>query len=423
MPVPKNITADIYYKHPNYWLKNGQSIFIELGRTDTTTILKQRCEAAGLKPTKKEIREAFARIAEDQSINCVSPCLPGYPIGLIPGKKTLVPEALKPIEPKKGQCPLIDEILVHLLAKKYPKQLEYFNGWLASGFRCLQNNICKPGQVLFLVGPQNAGKTLVQDEIITPIFGGAKADPYRYVTGRSQFNLDLCRVMHLMMSDVKDPKSRQEVRESIRQIASNNFESLHGKGKDAFVESLLWRMSISCNEAEDDLKIVPPLEGLEDKVMLFRCAYFALPRPTTPPEKYKLFQDELRAELPAYLYSILAKPIDPDLVHPRFDIKGYINPELVPMIRQLDQEEKALDLVRDHKRATSTWTTPFIPTDLTAGEIHEELFRQDNLKEALRRIAVDPRTLGKLLRKLVERNDNIVTSRLLNGEVLYTFKI
>jgi hypothetical protein len=228
--------------------------------------------------------------------------------------------------------------------------------------------------------------------------------------------MDHYKAMHLMIADQKNPAERADMQEYIRRIASQSSEQLHPKNKEAISLEVLWRMTISCNEDEKDLRIIPPLDGLSDKVMLLKCALAEMPMPTAQTGQYKAFADAIRSEIPALIDRILEFKISDQMRHERFGIKGYMHRELARMVHRLDREEELLELIREHKRCNPQW----ILEDLSAGEIHGELFDQDNLRDAVRRIAWTPNFAGKLLTRLAERNDGVVTTKILDGYRVYS---
>ena len=130
----------------------------------------------------------------------------------------------------------------------------------------------RPGQVVAFCGPKECGKTLTQDLIITPILGGAAAEPYRYAIGRTEFNEDQFSAAHLKISDQKSPRNRGDIQDFIRRVAFNEDEQFHPKNRSATLLPIFRRMTISCNESEEDLAIIPPINDLEDKLMLFKCS-------------------------------------------------------------------------------------------------------------------------------------------------------
>jgi hypothetical protein len=417
MSIPQSITQNVFYKHPNYWVLNGSGYFVELGRKDCLTIIKRRCIAIRHAGDSKEAEIIIAWIAENQSIDKIYPYLPGYPVGVIPGTKILVPTALKPIEPEPGDCDLVEGILLELLG---PKQLEYCYGWLKISDECFRAHNTMPGQVIVLAGPQHAGKNFVQEHIFTPILGSQAADPYRFIIGRTEFNAHLYRAIHLMMSDQKNPRNREDLREFFRDVASNESGLLHAKNKDAGTVKTLRRMTISCNLTEKDLAIVPPLDGLEDKVMLFKCELVTMPLPGDEPAQREARAAAVEAQLPAFVDRLHHHKIRTDLRHPRFGIKGFLHPEIAKMVRELDKEQEFLELIIEGKRKSSGWDL----TDRDAGDIYSELHAVDYLRDGLRKCCGSGPVAGKLLTALAGRNDGIVTGKKQSARrVTYTIKV
>jgi hypothetical protein len=365
------------------------------------------------------IQNAFLYICSHQAIDYALPFLPGFSAGLhiINSARILVPQALTLIQPRKGKAEMINEILLAMLGAE---QFIRLKGWLHLAYVCLQNHEIMPGQVLILAGPKDCGKNLTQRFIITPILGDRIAEPYRYAVGRTQFNQDLFKAAHLMIADQKKPTERADMKEFIRRIASNDFDSLHPKNKEAIGLPALWRMTISCNEEPADLKIIPPLDDLENKLMLFKCTLADMPMPTGDIKARQRFIAAIRAEIPAFIDSLLSFKIPSDLYHERFGIKGYLHPELVRLVRKLDREEDLLRLIRDAKKLSPQIDLALI----TATELHKSLFDIKSLREHLLSITQSPNWVGQLLNKLADRNDGTVTlNTVVRGYQHYTINV
>jgi hypothetical protein len=75
------------------------------------------------------------------------------------------------------------------------------------------------------------------------------------------------------------------------------------------------------------LKIIPPLYGLDDKLVLFKCMLAPMPMPTGDIQCRHAFAAMIRAQLPAFIDSLLEFKIPPALYHERFGIKGYMHPQ------------------------------------------------------------------------------------------------
>ena len=413
---PPELIEDIYHRNSRYWILNGSGIYVHVGERAVSTEIRKRMLTAGFSASREDVREVMLSVDLDNPVDYTLPFLPGFPTGfhIINGSRVLVPEALTLIKSVKGKTKLINDILLSLLGSD---QLMFFKGWLQIGYNALKNYESMPAQVLILSGPQHCGKNLTQEQIITPVLGGRIAEPYRYAVGRTHFNEDLFKAAHLVISDQKQPADRNDMREFIRRVASNGFDSWHGKNKEAITLPTTWRMSVSCNEEEADLKIIPSLEGLEDKLLLLRCALCPMPMPTGTPEERKKFAAALAKEVPAFIYELLNFEIPRALYHERFGIKGYLEPDLLRMVQQLDPEQELLELVQAAKQGSPQ----LVLVDITANELHVNIFAQTNLRNQLMTVARSPIRLGQLLGKPAYRNDGIVTrSKFVTGYQYYT---
>jgi hypothetical protein len=144
-----------------------------------------------------------------------------------------------------------------------------------------------------------------------------------------------------------------------------------------------------------------------------------MPMPTGSPQARAKFAAAIRAELPAFIDSVLSFQIPKDLHHERFGIKGYLNPELSRMVRRLDPEEEILELIRAAKLSSKK---PLDLTSVTAAELHKSLHKEKNLRDHLHKTS--PVRLGQLLGKLADRNDGTVTrSSIIQGYQHYTINV
>jgi hypothetical protein len=156
--------------------------------------------------------------------------------------------------------------------------------------------------------------------------------------------------------------------------------------------------------------------------MLFRCTLAPMPMPTGDPQSRSRFAAAIRAELPAFIASLLDFKIPSDLYHERFGIKGYLHPELVQMVRQLDDEEAILELIKAAKALSKKKPLDLIA--VTAAELHQSLYKIKNLRTQLLKYASGTVRLGQLLGKLADRNDGTVTrSTIISGLQRYTINV
>ena len=86
-----------------------------------------------------------------------------------------------------------------------------------------------------LAGPRDCGKSLLQS-LLTILFGGRSAKPYRYMTGETSFNADLFGAEHLVIEDEQpntDIRARRNFGAQIKEFTSNPMQSCHGKFREA----------------------------------------------------------------------------------------------------------------------------------------------------------------------------------------------
>jgi hypothetical protein len=175
----------------------------------------------GITPAKmarhdlSRLDRVMVELRDLNSVSWVGSCA-GKPPQLMSanGKIILILEGPTLIKPAKGEFPIITDILSQLLGAE---QLEYFNGWMKWGLEDLlkvYNNgkQPRPGQFVAFVGPRGSGKNLVQERIITPMFGGRVAKPTKFFNEQTNFNSDLVGAEHWMLSDetpARDMESRR----------------------------------------------------------------------------------------------------------------------------------------------------------------------------------------------------------------------
>jgi hypothetical protein len=416
LQLPADVVEDIWCKAPDFWIINGRSEYQLLTRTDLVAFLQLRLGALGKHVTKSQLRQGITWISANRRIDHVIPLLSGYQAGIheINGTRILVPRTLPLIAPAPGKTDLCDSILSGMLG---PPQIKHFLAWFKIAHQCLKSNLLMPGQVVVFAGPQGCGKNLVQELIITPVLGGCWAEPYRYATGITPFNEDHFSAAHLMIADQKKPRDRADMQEYIRRIASNQGESLHPKFGKAISLPISWRLTVSCNLEEKDLAIIPPLDGLENKLMLFKCDAPKKPFQTETPAKREKFASEILAEIPALIQQLEDFQIPKDLTDSRYGVKGYQHPELVEKVRQLEPEERLIELLLAYKQ--QCYSTPNF-NDVTAGKLHQELNDKHSLRAELYKICSSPRSLGRILTVLSQSPNPKITSRILHGETVYT---
>lgn len=261
------------------------------------------------------------------------------------GKPILILEGPTLIEPKKADFPTIRYILVHLLGEE---QLEYFYGWLKVGLEDLQkvyNNgkQPRPGQFVAFVGPRRCGKNLVQERIITPLFGGRVAKPTKFFNEQTNFNSDLTGAEHWMLSDEtpqRDAESRKAFGNHIKGVAANAEVRTEAKFGHPVVLRPFRRGTVSLNDEEENIRTLPQMEdSLEDKIFLFKCAQVDLPLPSGEP-----IESAIAEELSAFVYYLLHEhQIREALNEERYGIRVYHHPTVLKALAATTLEHQFLE--------------------------------------------------------------------------------
>jgi hypothetical protein len=203
-----------------------------------------------------------------------------------------------------------------------------------------------------IAGPRNSGKSLLQN-LFTVILGGRVAKPYRYMSGRTDFNGELFGAEHLMVEDEApstDLRSRRALGAHIKAFTVNETQSCHVKNRQALTLAPFWRVSISVNDEPENLMILPPIsdsenDSLGDKIILLRAKLADMPMPTETLEEREVFWQTLISELPAFLHFLLNWEVPNEMRHPRYGMKTWHHPELLLALDALAPETRLLSLI------------------------------------------------------------------------------
>jgi hypothetical protein len=338
-----------------YWMENLRGDWIEINEAS----IKRHLQKRGLRSRKakgesiSEVDDKIVEIQFTQDVAYAGP-LAGHRCGLIEsyGNRVLVTTAPKLIVPVSGQWPLLDSIFSQLLFDSGTDQRPYVFGWLKAAVEALWAGQNRPGPLLALAGPRDCGKSLIQN-VFTVILGGRVAKPYRYMSGRTDFNSELFGAEHLMIEDElpsTDIRARRNLGANIKAFTVNQTQSCHAKGRQAITLSPFWRVSLSVNNEPENLMILPPMtdseqDSLADKVILLQAQKVVMPMPSEGLEERGAFWAALVAELPAFLDYLKHWTVPEELRHSRYGIKTYQHPDLLAALGELAPETRLLSLI------------------------------------------------------------------------------
>jgi hypothetical protein len=355
-PITPKALGEADYFHPQtgkFIVRMGAGRWIPLNNAGFNRVLRSR----GLKRKPDEgctLSEIDRAILEVQNHNDVDYFgrLCGRNSGFIEenGNRILVTEDMQLIEPRKGQFENVLKVIRGLLAESEEspvawKQEHTFHGWMQSSVAALRAGKLQQQQALAICGPPGCGKSYLQNRIITDGLAGRSAKAERYFSGKTDFNADLFGAEHLVLEDEHCSKrlpDRLKLGAAIKQHTVNLENSLHGKNKDARTLSGWWRVSITLNDDDEALMVLPPLDNqFADKLILLRASSFEWPMPMTTTDDRNASREIIKAELPAYLYWLLHEwEMPQDIIDPmsRYNVATYHHPEMIEALHHTSPE-------------------------------------------------------------------------------------
>lgn len=354
-PLPEipSPTDGIYFHAPDgkYWREVPSAGWAPFSQDNTKMYLRGKglSDKAADKSSVTPLEVELLRLQEERSVMYAGP-LAGHKAGLhrFNTLQALVTSSPIIIEPGPGDFPVIRALLENMFADT-PRQLDFLLGWLKFGYEALRNATHRPGQVVAIAGEPNSGKSVLQKLVFTPLFGGRYVNPYRYMMGKTEFNLDLAGAEHLMIEDAASStkiEHRRTFGAMAKQFTVNEGQSIHGKGVDAKSMNPLWRVSVTLNREPENLCVLPPLDdSLADKFGLLMAEKKPMPMPVGTLDQRKLFRDAVAGELPAFARWLLEWAPPADMADDRFGVVAFHHPEILAALNANAPEVKLLALI------------------------------------------------------------------------------
>jgi len=344
------------YFDPNgggsYWAKDNREVWIRLDVSD----IKRRLKNMGYRSQVAEnesisqIDKIILELQNRRTVDYAGP-LAGYDQGILEyrGKRILISDSPKFIEPVKGDWPTFKTFLEHLLDAENCDQIIYFNGWMKVALEAERAHEPRPGQAVVFTGEKDCGKSLLQS-LITELLGNRMARPYLFMSGQTPFNGNLFGAEHLAIEDEQpytDIKSRRNFGSKIKEFTAIDHQNSHKKFRDGVTLPVFWRLTISVNDETENLLILPPFDdSISDKLIIFKTYRHPMPMPTATIEDRVKFRTILSAELPAYVHYLLDEwKIDQSMISQRYGIIHYQNPDVLLRLGELAPETRLLQLI------------------------------------------------------------------------------
>lgn len=338
-------------------------------------------------------------IQDKQAVRYAGP-LAGFSAGIheLDGRRRiLVTETIRPVEPVKGEWPVLRQIIDSMLMVDEIDQRPYFYGWLKifaeSYFACLEKGMKTtliPGQALVLAGARNSGKTLVK-LLIKEMFGGRSAHPHQFMLGATAFNAELAEAPLLEIDDQaasKDPRDRNHFAAKIKEFTVGGSLRVHPKYQRPIDLRPVLRIIICLNDEPSAVMVLPPLDpGVEDKLMLLQVEPHPMPMPTGTTDERNAFWQTLTGQLPAFMHFLLNEFEIPDEIRSgRFGVRHFHHPHLVAALEDFAPESRLIEMI-DKLFEQGKFSIGSENADLRNVELgEEEAFRRTEQTEPPRRM-------------------------------------
>lgn len=332
------VAPSCFYDGQRYLFDNGKD-YVPMDRRS----IKAHLERASVNDPEDEI----CRIQVENYVRYSGP-IAGKKRGVIRSNGALLLATTSPeiITAKPGTFPTIAAFLRGLIGTgdHGDRQLETFMGWLHVARTSVLAGHRRPGQALVLAGPVACGKTQLVKQIVAPCLGGRVAAPYRYLTGKTNFNGDLVGAEVLLVDDEAGStriESRRALGDGIKNACFTASVRIEGKHRQAFEVDPCWRIVIAVNDQPESLLVLPPLASdIADKITIFQCGH-AVPENVD----FEAWQSAIRTELPSFLHAVESHRIRPEIMEPRCGVKAFWNPLIVAALSELAPEAQLLQLV------------------------------------------------------------------------------
>ena len=348
--------------------------------------------------------------------------LAGYQAGVhtVNNAKILVTKSPTIIKGDKRPYPILSKIFECMFNSGDTPQLDFVYGWLKLARESVASGNPTPGQCLVLAGPKNCGKSLFQD-IVTELLGGRTGRPFSYMSGKTDFNSELFGAEHLVIADEnsnRDMNSRRLFGSRIKDYTVNTSMHCHGKFREALTLTPCQRLTISLNDEDDNLLILPPIdESLSDKIILLKIYIPEFPLDSSGVVNRQSLWETIKDELPGLIHHIEQFKIPPKLRDSRFGLTGFQHPILMEALEELNPEGKLLALIDHHLLdQKKTW-------EGTTTELESELlyYYSDCRRRAEKIIKSTPETRTYLMH-LKKKHPNRISTRESNGKSLWVIR-
>jgi hypothetical protein len=227
------------------------------------------------------------------------------------------------------------------------EQLEYFLSWLSRFYAGAFSLNLQSGQNVFILGPQNVGKTFLSQGLMWELMGGG-AEAESYLLGKSDFNSELFEVAVWSVDDnaaTVDAVTHRKFSSITKKMAANTTFQYHAKFRVPCSVDWLGRVFVTANDDEQSARIVPDMSiSNREKLFLFRAS-------KTPAVEFpdrRGCKAILRNELPFFARYLLEYQMPAKCRGTsRFGVQHYHEPTLLATAEQSSYSAGFLEIIED----------------------------------------------------------------------------
>jgi hypothetical protein len=352
--LPNGTYATIKENHLNSELK--QQFQLNSSSLDSTI----------LPPTQQGVMYIRNNRRCDKAIQSLAGYLAG--IHIFGNERMLIKSNLELMLPKEGSFATIMELLVHVFGNDGPHyQLDRFLTWLQHAYGGAYeiygngkdiSEVCLTGLSLIICGKSQVGKSYITN-LITKIFGGIVGQPFKSMTGKTEFNSDCAKAIHLSIDDqtgTRTYEQRKDHGQRLKAMLSGSAQWIQAKHVDAFTAPLYQRITYSFNSDRDSFSTFPALsDGVRERIL----ALLANPEKWTrfknavSREERNFLDRTITNELPGFLYHLMNGYIPPEwCLNSSFGCKEFIHPDIERQVETGTPESTLKGLILDYLQSS-----------------------------------------------------------------------
>lgn len=414
----------ISYDQRKYWRKNQQGVWVGMGKDDCQLYLTQ---VGNLERAEGEVASALQVIHDTRVVRAAVPLL-YQPEGVVRvrGDAVLNVSCVRPMAPlPEGEVrdwgdgfPWLAGYLGDLFEQTEDgeDQLSYFLAWLRWFYANALAGEPQPGQVLFVCGPVEQGKSFLSTCVVSGLMGG-HADASRYMAGvAGDFNREVAAMPVACVDDtsmLSSEAQRQHFSSMIKRMAANPTLPFMPKYMDAYDVPWAGRVVVTHNDDAESMRVMPDVDqSLMDKVMMLKTG-----RRDRPFGRRQELARTVEAELPA-LARWLLQTTFPGIDAPtRFGVHCYHHPEMLADAQSQAGSARVKELLRAFRRAYFLGQPEREAWEGTAFELRQYLLADPSMSQLVGEFKTN--TLGRQLGKLLDdEGEGLTRARAGHGNVV-----